>query len=550
MRHGPARAWKVRAPATHATSEPLEGRRLLAGFSAFINFQPAGAPTPSGYRADTGAVFGLRGGGLTYGWNATNNNAIDRNSKKSFNQAYDTFAQMQKNGSFTWEIAVPAGTYNVRPVAGDAVSVDGFYHILAEGRNIIFGRPSTPDQHWIGGSMPVVVTDGRLTISNGASAVNNKLNFIEITKAAPTQPSGLSATAVSPTQVNLAWTDNANNEDGFVLERNWQSNLWEHVATLPANATSFSDTGLAVDTRYKYQVRAFNDAGQSPNSGVATATTPGIPELAPAAPSNLAVATMAGTFATLTWADNSDNEDKFVLERVGWPSSYDNFTDVPANQTRVNVYLRSATINQYRVFARNTAGGNSAPSNVLSIATKPEPPVYAGAQTVSSTAIDVFWDSIDSCQFHLERLDNATGQWMRIASDLLSLNYRDTGLTPGTGYSYRVISVAANSAGDSDPSDVVTATTAPAAVTGLAVTGTTASTVSLRWDDAAGEAGYRVERSLDGINWTTAVLTYADVTTFTDTGLQSGQTYLYRVTGFANGLIPGDAGGIVSATPR
>lgn len=36
----------------------------LASFSAPISFQPAGAPVPTGYLADTGAAFGPRGGGL------------------------------------------------------------------------------------------------------------------------------------------------------------------------------------------------------------------------------------------------------------------------------------------------------------------------------------------------------------------------------------------------------------------------------------------------------------------------------------------------------
>ena len=34
----------------------------------------------------------------------------------------------------------------------------------------------------------------------------------------PAAPSGLSATAVSSSQINLAWTDNANNETGFKIE--------------------------------------------------------------------------------------------------------------------------------------------------------------------------------------------------------------------------------------------------------------------------------------------------------------------------------------------
>jgi titin len=148
-------------------------------------------------------------------------------------------------------------------------------------------------------------------------------------------------------------------------------------------------------------------------------------------------------------------------------------------------------------------------------------------------------------------LNNASGSqggWERIASDLLTLGYRDSGLTPGTSYSYRVIAVAANSAGDSEPSDVVTARTAPLAVTGLQVTGKSANSVSLAWNDVSGEDFYSVERSLDGVNWTWVAYLYADTSSYTVSGLSSNTTYHFRVTGMAYGYIPGDRSDPVSAT--
>jgi len=50
--------------------ESLEDRKLLAAFVANINFQPAKVPAPAGYVADTGATYGTRDNGMTYGWNA------------------------------------------------------------------------------------------------------------------------------------------------------------------------------------------------------------------------------------------------------------------------------------------------------------------------------------------------------------------------------------------------------------------------------------------------------------------------------------------------
>jgi titin len=532
--------------------ESLEDRQLLA-FAALIDFQPPNVPTQSGYQKDTGAVFGSRGNGLTYGWNATNNNGIDRNSKKSFNQAYDTFIHMQKNGSFTWELAVPNGSYDVRIIAGDAVFNSGdFYHILAEGQNAINGRPSTPYQHWIGSNQPITVTDGRLTISNGTNAVNNKIALIEVRERPPAAPNTLVVTAVGARQINLTWKDNSTTEQGFAVERTVAgtgSSNYQTVATLPANTTSFSDTSVSPGTAYGYRIRAFNDIGSSYSSSQ-FATTPSDTALAPAAPTTLTLVSLSGRFATISWADNSNNEEKFVIQR-GWNgTAFTSIREVPANTTSTTLYLSSAAVQDIRVLARNSAGGNSEPSNFLRIATPPEPPLYPGAQAVNSTTIDVFWDSLDSCQFHVERLNNATGEWERIASDLLALSYRDTGLTPGTSYSYRVIAVAANSAGDSAPSDVASATTAPAAVTGLAATGITSNSVSLAWNDVFGEGYYAVERSLDGINWTTVTLLYADQTSYTNTGLQSGQKYFFRVTGFAYGGAAGDRGDPLSVTTR
>ena len=547
MRRLMTRTGNVRAGARGTVVEALEGRRLLA-FTALIDFQPAGVHTQSGYRADTGAVFGNRGSGLTYGWNATNNNGVDRNSKKSSNQAYDTFLHMQKNGNFSWELAVPNGSYDVRIIAGDAVFNSGdFYHILAEGQTAINGRQTLTYQHWLGSNQPITVTDGRLTLSNGASAVNNKIALVEVRERPPAAPNTLVVTAAGPRQINMTWRDNSTTEQGFAVERTVAgtgSSNYQAVATLPANSTSFSDTTVAPGTTYGYRIRAFNDIGSS-YSSVQFATTPSDAALAPAAPSDLTLVSLSGTFATISWADNSGNEEKFLIQ-VGWNgTAFTTRKEVPANTTSTTVYLSSAAVQDLRVVARNTAGGNSAPSNVVTIATRPQAPVYVGAQAAHdspTTAIDVFWDSLDSCQFHVDRFNPQTNAWDRIASDVVSLSYRDTGLEPGTSYSYRVIAVAANSAGDSEPSDVVTATTAPRAVTGLAVTGVTANSVSLSWNDVVGEGSYRVERSLDGVNWTAVTLLYSDTTSYTATGLQSNTTYYFRVTGLANGSqFPGES---------
>ncbi|MGI8407767.1 MAG: fibronectin type III domain-containing protein, partial [Actinomycetota bacterium] len=90
---------------------------------------------------------------------------------------------------------------------------------------------------------------------------------------APTAPSGLTATATSSSQINLAWTDTSSNEDGFKIERSSDGTNFSQIATVGSNSTSYSNTGLAGSTTYHYRVRAYNSGGDSAYSNAASATT-------------------------------------------------------------------------------------------------------------------------------------------------------------------------------------------------------------------------------------------------------------------------------------
>lgn len=91
---------------------------------------------------------------------------------------------------------------------------------------------------------------------------------------APTAPSGLSATAIGQSQINLAWTDNSSNETGFKIERSPDGSTdWTQIGTAAANATSYNDTGLSAATTYYYRMRAYNTGGNSSYTSTASATT-------------------------------------------------------------------------------------------------------------------------------------------------------------------------------------------------------------------------------------------------------------------------------------
>jgi hypothetical protein len=87
-------------------------------------------------------------------------------------------------------------------------------------------------------------------------------------------PSGLSAAAGGTDRINLAWTDNATNETGYVVQRASSADFSGATSTsLPAGSTSFASTGLSAGTAYWYRVQAIGASDSSAWSNTATATT-------------------------------------------------------------------------------------------------------------------------------------------------------------------------------------------------------------------------------------------------------------------------------------
>ena len=87
----------------------------------------------------------------------------------------------------------------------------------------------------------------------------------------PAAPSGLTATAVSSSQIDLRWQDNSDNEDGFKIERRTGAESYTEIATVGFDVETYSDTGLG--STYHYQVRAYKDVVNSAYSNEASATT-------------------------------------------------------------------------------------------------------------------------------------------------------------------------------------------------------------------------------------------------------------------------------------
>jgi hypothetical protein len=181
----------------------------------------------------------------------------------------------------------------------------------------------------------------------------------------PTAPTALSASAVSTSQINLSWTDNASNETGFRIERSLNGTSFTEVGTVGANVTTYADTGLNASTQYWYRVRAANGTGLSDYSNSATATThvPPAPQ-PPSAPTGLTVTGQSGRF-TLAWNDTSNSETGFAILRSADGRTFSQIATVAANVvTYVDMSPGSSKFVYYQVRAFNAAGSTAVSNTV------------------------------------------------------------------------------------------------------------------------------------------------------------------------------------------
>jgi hypothetical protein len=110
---------------------------------------------------------------------------------------------------------------------------------------------------------------------NGGANDGATASFASVTVstplAPPAAPTGLMATAASPSQVNLSWNAVAG-ATSYAVQRSPDGSTWAPLAS-GLTATGYTDAGLQPGTTYYYRVQASNAAGSGPFSTAASATT-------------------------------------------------------------------------------------------------------------------------------------------------------------------------------------------------------------------------------------------------------------------------------------
>jgi len=219
-------------------------------------------------------------------------------------------------------------------------------------------------------------------------------------------PTFVAATALDDSQIKLDWNDQSTKETKWEIRRctgtSCTPTTLVHTTTSTTTATtgtaySWTDTGLAEDTTYRYAIRSCDSTFCGNDTAPKNATT----ELT--APTGLTLTVLSGTSIKVDWTDNSTANTNYEIQRCTGAScvSWSLVQTVADVATWTDTGLSGSTTYRYRV--RATKAGNTSAYTSPAQATTPS----ATAPVLDS----VTWNTVAlGCQNDLAWTDNSSAE--------------------------------------------------------------------------------------------------------------------------------------------
>lgn len=329
------------------------------------------------------------------------------------------------------------------------------------------------------------------------------------------------------TSLTLNWDRNGNpsNTQYRAVLTDPSTGNWLFNSDWKTDISTYAFTGLAPSTQYRGWVQAQNASGTATSwSDAGTKYTLANP------PGTGNIGTITNNSISASWQANGNsgvtqyslaafNTGDVLIKQNAWTT---NLNDTIAG-------LNSKTAYIVKVRARN---GDNIETGWLTISSStvtnpdiPLPPTGLTATVNSSSSITLSWNpSEDVTSYDILKSDTI------LKTDVTS-PFTDTGLLPGTTYTYKVRANNVTGSSDSSPVSPTTLPNPPGVPSNPSASATTTS-ITLTWDAVADADGYKVEA--DGL-----VTEIGYVTTYTYNSLSQGTQHNYRILAYNAG---GDGG--------
>lgn len=262
-----------------------------------------------------------------------------------------------------------------------------------------------------------------------------------------------SITVTHAADVSLSWSDNSDNEKGFIIERQILLGLFLPIATVGANVTTYVDRGLLASTKYTYRVLAYNDFGKSVYSGTATITTPATGSSAAPAPiigtiTNLITTTDGFAGTQFTIGDSTTSVDKLSVSVTS-----SNATIVPqsnifvsgAGATKTLVVLASPTATGTATLTVSVSNGKTTSKSTLTVtvpgdSSAPPPPVNTPPTVTTPASLTILPGKSGTTTFTVEDKElNAEDLSVTATSSNLTLIPNSSLQITGVGGAYKIV---------------------------------------------------------------------------------------------------------------
>jgi hypothetical protein len=307
----------------------------------------------------------------------------------------------------------------------------------------------------------------------------------------PQTPGNVLAKTTGASSIDVSWTDFANNEDGFKLERKAGAGPFALIATLGPNVNFYNDSGLSSSTVYSYRLYAFNNVGSSIYSN--TDSTETASNIVENPSTNMALndsATASSTAAGYPAANAVDGDSKDTYWRSG-SAIADSAIKLVVDLGHVQVVGRAVVRWKDTYYATNYALQVS--NNNVKWAT-----VYSTSAGKGGDEEFMFTPTL--------------ARYVRLA------------MTFGPKGSYRILEFELYSGGLNAP---------PQAPTNLVANATSHSTLSISWNHSSNdEYGFEIERAINGGTFRYLATLAPNSTFYNDGGLSANTTYVYRVRAY------------------
>ncbi len=388
------------------------------------------------------------------------------------------------------------------------------------------------------GVFPDTVYTYRVFANNSFGNSATYSNEVTVTASSVSAPESLTVKAVSPTQIDLAWTSSGAGSQKMFIERKLAAEeTWSVIAEVASDIRSYSDTGLKENTLYAYRIRAIVSANVYSEYFPSSFQSYGAYTKL-AAPDGLTAVVTEYSAIALAWNDHSSETNFIIEKKAGSSSSYYVVVSLPADtKSWTDNDTEPGKTYRYRIQARTSENESDYSTELTITATRIGVPTALAVNEGDDGSVKLTWhdNSDNESGFEIWRMAGSAGTWEKHGTVASNINsYTDTKIESDVPYYYKVRAyISTNSAVSgfsNEVSIVVQLLQAPSDVKAEAVSDTQ---IRLTWvDNLTGETGFSIERKKQGGTYAEVGRVGANLTNYLDKELEPNTRYYYRVKAY------------------